>query len=70
MVGHYEMLFCKKTSLIYRTSDIPCQAFFIRRMGWLEILEETMYMKFMMDHFHKIVLADYVNKIYNPIKEY
>jgi len=35
-----------------------------------QIVEEASYAKFVMDHFLKVMLADYVNKIYNPITDY
>ena len=72
MIGHYEMLFQKKSKFIYRTSASHngCKAYFIRRMNWYQIVEEASYAKFVMDHFLKVMLADYVNKIYNPITDY
>jgi len=68
-IGFYEMMFQKQSNFIYRVrKDID--SYFIRRANFKRLLDSSEDLSVTKKNMQKLILFDYVEKIYRPIQEY
>mmetsp|Transcript_31133 Transcript_31133/g.47595 ORF Transcript_31133/g.47595 Transcript_31133/m.47595 type:complete len:85 (+) Transcript_31133:2123-2377(+) len=68
IIGIFETIFNKRSQFIYKSfKNSASDSFFLRKSSWKTILKETTHLPVTIDNFKKIILGDYIDKIYLPI---
>mmetsp|Transcript_25006 Transcript_25006/g.38820 ORF Transcript_25006/g.38820 Transcript_25006/m.38820 type:complete len:137 (+) Transcript_25006:330-740(+) len=73
IMGLMEVHFGLNSQFIYkphRQIEKTLDAFFIRKINWKKIQEETKDLVRVWDTFEKYILVDYITKIYIPISSF
>ena len=68
-LGFYEMMFQKASNYIYRVRK-DMDSYFIRRANFKRLLDSSESLSVTKMNLKKMILFEYIDKIYRPIHEY